>query len=107
GRYQLLSEIGKGGMGVVFCAYDPTISRQVAIKTILLTAVRDPSERRLLSQRLLREARAAGQLSHPNIVVIHDAGEDEGLAWIAMEYVAGNSLEQVLGASIPGGIGQL
>lgn len=100
GRYQIVREIGRGAMGVVYHAVDPTIARPVAIKTIRIGDNYNPQERDKLRDRLFREARAAGGLSHPNIVTIYDmAGEGE-LAYIAMEFVDGPSLEQVMGEGL-------
>lgn len=96
GRYRIVAELGRGAMGVVYRALDPAIGRTVALKTIRLAEFVDPVEQARLRERLLREARAAGVLSHPNIVTVYDVGEEQGLAWIAMEYVAGPTLEQVL-----------
>jgi len=94
GRYQLLEQIGKGGMGVVYRATDPAIGRTVAIKTIVLDdTVAETSE---LRARLLRESQAAGRLSHPNIVAVHDVSEQDNTAYIVMEYVAGRSLLQAI-----------
>jgi serine/threonine protein kinase len=94
GRYQLLEQIGKGGMGVVYRATDPAIGRTVAIKTIVLDdTVADASQ---LRARLLRESQAAGRLSHPNIVAVHDVSEHGNTAYIVMEYVAGRSLHQAI-----------
>ncbi|MFN7918479.1 MAG: protein kinase [Bryobacteraceae bacterium] len=95
GRYEILGELGRGAMGVVFRAEDPVIGRTVAIKTIRLSAVSSPDEQRLLRDRLFREARSAGVLAHPNIVTVYDIGEDGELAFIAMEFVAGSTLEEV------------
>ncbi len=72
GRYQVVKELGRGAMGVVFQAVDPTIGRTVAIKTIRLSDVTNTQERAKLRERLFREARSAGILSHPNIVTIYD-----------------------------------
>ena len=94
GRYQIQEELGRGAMGVVYRGFDPTIGRQVAIKTISLDAG-DPE----LVKRFRREAQAAGILSHPNIVTIYDAGEDQGLFYIAMELVEGETLQRVIGRS--------
>jgi serine/threonine protein kinase len=83
-------------MGVVFEARDPLIGRTVAVKTIRLDILGSPSEADWLQERLFREARAAGALSHPGIVVVHDLGRHEDLAYIAMERVDGPTLERVL-----------
>ncbi len=96
GRYQIHEELGRGAMGVVFRAVDSVIGRTVAIKTIRLDSFPDPVERDKLKNRLLREARSAGLLSHPNIVTVYDVGEEKGVAFIAMEYVQGQTLEQAL-----------
>ena len=78
GRYEIVSELGRGGMGVVYHCVDPIISRHVAIKTILFTQARDSPEIENLKKRFLIEARLAGTLTHPNIVTIFDAGEEAG-----------------------------
>jgi serine/threonine-protein kinase len=96
GRYRILKEIGRGAMGVVYHAVDPAIGRPVAIKTIRLGDAHKPQDREKLSERLFREARAAGGLSHPNIVTIYDMASEGDLAFIAMEFVDGASLEQIM-----------
>jgi serine/threonine protein kinase len=88
GRYQIIEEVGRGAMGVVYRGFDPTINRTVAIKTITLGNA-DPA----LLMRLRHEAQVAGVLSHPNVVTIYDAGEDQGFFYIAMEFVQGETLE--------------
>ncbi|MFL6352249.1 MAG: protein kinase domain-containing protein [Bryobacteraceae bacterium] len=102
GRYQIVEELGRGAMGIVYKALDPAIGRTIAIKTIRLTEFSDPDERRRIRERLLREAQSAGLLSHPNIVTIYDVLEEGEYAHILMEYVAGYSLEKMLrGQSLP------
>ena len=101
GRYEITGELGRGGMGVVYRAQDPAIGRTVAIKTIRLDAFSDPSEHRQLRDRLLREARSAGLLSHPSIVTIYDVGQEGNVAYIAMEFVQGRTLEQVAEETLP------
>src|SRR6204780_4752051 len=96
GRYQVLGEIGRGAMGVVYRAQDPAIGRIIAIKTIRLSDFTDEAERERLRERLFREAQSAGMLSHPNIVTIYDIAEENGLAYIFMECVDGPSLDKVL-----------
>jgi len=96
GRYQLQEELGRGAMGVVWKAFDPTIGRTVAVKTMRLTEEDSGLSRAELISRFQNETRAAGLLSHPNIVVVYDAGEDEGTFYITMEYVAGRSLLSVI-----------
>jgi tRNA A-37 threonylcarbamoyl transferase component Bud32 len=96
GRYEVKSVIGKGAMGTVFKGIDPAINRPVALKTIRLDFVSDQSEMEELRERLMREARAAGKLSHPNIVTIYDIGSQDNLHYIAMEYLEGKTLEDMI-----------
>ena len=77
GRYQIVDELGVGSMGVVYKAKDPTIGRYLALKTINLTLPLSPKEEEEFMARFLREAQAAGKLSHPNIIHIYDIGKDE------------------------------
>ncbi|MBI3472404.1 MAG: serine/threonine protein kinase [Candidatus Solibacter usitatus] len=100
GRYQIVDELGRGAMGVVFRALDPSIGREVALKTIRLGEFASV-ERNRQRERLFREARSAGILSHPGIVTIYDAGEQEGVAYIAMEIVRGPTLDRVLSSGQP------
>ena len=99
GRYKIVRELGRGAMGIVYHAIDPNIGRPVAIKTIQLSGVRTPEEQERLRERLFREARSAGILSHPGIVTIYDVEQQGDLAYIAMEYVDGPTLDQMLGSS--------
>jgi serine/threonine-protein kinase len=95
GRYKILAELGRGAMGIVYKARDPVIERDVAVK--ILRADFPPEEHVVVRERFLREARSAGRLSHPAIVVIHDVGEsDDGTAYIAMELLQGESLKAAL-----------
>jgi len=96
GRYRVLAELGRGAMGVVYKAQDPTIGRMVAIKTIRLNEMTHPEEREQLRSRLFREAQSAGILNHPGIVTIYDIAEDKDLAYIAMEFVEGQTLEKMM-----------
>ena len=93
GRYKILKELGRGAMGLVFLGKDPTIQRFVAIKTMRLDQVEDLDKVREIKARFFREAESAGRLSHPNIVTIYDAGEQDELGYIAMELVEGQSLK--------------
>jgi serine/threonine-protein kinase len=101
GRYQVLGEIGRGAMGVVYRAQDPAIGRVIAIKTIRLADLTDEGERDRLRDRLFREAQSAGILSHPNIVTIYDIAEENGMAFIFMEFVEGAPLEKLLTDGAP------
>jgi serine/threonine-protein kinase len=96
GRYKVVRELGRGAMGVVYHAIDPNIGRPVAIKTIQLGEKRTPEEQERLRERLFREARSAGILSHPGIVTIYDVEQQDDLAYIAMEYVDGPTVDQWL-----------
>lgn len=93
GKYLVIEEIGRGAMGIVYKARDPLIDRVVAIKTIRFDMIANPEQRDEAQKRFLREAKSAGALSHPHIVTIYDVGEDQGQAFIAMEYIEGRSLE--------------
>jgi predicted Ser/Thr protein kinase len=93
GKYEIHGTLGKGAMGVVYDGFDPIIGRRVAIKTIAKDSM-DPGEAAELLGRFKREAQAAGRLNHPGIVSIHDYGEDDGLAFIAMEFIKGNELRK-------------
>src|SRR4249920_3535182 len=101
GRYKIVRELGRGAMGVVYHAIDPNIGRPVAIKTIHFGTGRKPEELDKMRERLFREARSAGRLSHPGIVTIYDVDQQDDLAYIAMEYVDGPTLEQLLEGSAP------
>ena len=101
GRYKIVRELGRGAMGVVYHAIDPNIGRPVAIKTIQLATVRNPEEQTRLRERLFREARSAGMLSHPGIVTIYDVEQQDDLAYIAMEYVDGPTLDHLLSGAQP------
>jgi serine/threonine-protein kinase len=94
GRYKVLKELGRGAMGVVYLGKDPTIQRFVAIKTMRLDQIDDQDKLQESKARFFREAESAGRLSHPNIVTIYDAGEQDELGYIAMEVLEGNSLKQ-------------
>lgn len=104
-RYEVVRELGKGAMGVVYLAKDPLIGRLVALKTIRLGASNDDEEVKEFQQRFIREAQAAGILSHPAIVTVHDIGQDQesGVSFISMEYVEGPNLKEVItqGKNIP------
>jgi serine/threonine-protein kinase len=99
GRYRLERELGRGAMGSVYLATDPTIGREVAIKTLPLMQACDGNERDAAAERFFKEAAAVGRLDHPNIVTIYDAGQEHDLAYIAMDYVPGESLDAWTGKS--------
>ncbi|MGA8029907.1 MAG: serine/threonine-protein kinase [Bryobacteraceae bacterium] len=96
GRYQIVEELGRGAMGVVYKALDPAIGRTIAIKRIRISDLGNPDERQRVRDRLFREAQSAGVLTHPNIVTIYDVLEEEDFAYIFMEFVNGSSLEKML-----------
>jgi diguanylate cyclase (GGDEF)-like protein len=95
GRYEIIEELGRGAMGIVYKAYDPLIERFVAIKTIKLQALSE-TERVEYEARFYQEAKAAGRLSHPNIVTIYDLGESGDVAYIAMELMVGRELQEMI-----------
>src|ERR1022692_753661 len=101
GRYRIVKEIGRGAMGIVYLATDPTIGRSVAIKTVRLRDIDSAQQREKLRERLFREARSAGVLSHPNIVTIYDMAEEDGVAYIAMEYGDGPTFEDIRASGKP------
>jgi TonB family protein len=96
GPYNILGELGRGGMGVVYRGVDPVIGRHVAIKTLRPEDMGEASERGSMGDRLLREARSAGMLSHPSIVTIYQAGQDGDILYIAMEFIDGANLADIL-----------
>jgi TonB family protein len=97
GRYEILDELGRGAMGVVFKAHDPLIGRLVALKTITTSVADEPG----MVERFWREAKAAGALQHVNIVTIYDVGEADGVPFIAMEYLEGESLAALISRGAP------
>ncbi|MBI5625858.1 MAG: serine/threonine protein kinase [Nitrosomonadales bacterium] len=94
GRYEVLGELGHGAMGIVYKARDPLIDRVVAIKTINLGLALDEKEE--YEERFYQEAKAAGRLSHPNIVTIYDVGKSGDVAYIAMELLQGRELRDIM-----------
>lgn len=98
GRYEIVGELGRGAMGVVYKAVDPLIERTVAIKTISLDLSKD--ELAIFEERFYREAKSAGKLNHPNIVTIYDVGESDNIAYIAMEFLEGQSLREILDSGV-------
>ena len=100
GNYEILRELGRGGMGVVYKAHEQSLQRVVALKILPEHLAKD----RAFLKRFQREARVAARLSHPNIVTIHAVGEHEGQHFIAMEYVKGQSLSALIKETIPNSI---
>jgi len=94
GRYVIERRIGRGAMGAVYLAKDPRINRPVALKVIAIEKEFEDEELKEARMRFYREAESAGRLAHPNIITVFDAGEDKGLAYIAMEYVPGTPLKK-------------
>jgi serine/threonine protein kinase len=92
GRYELERVIGRGAMATVYLGRDPTINRRVAIKTLPLAEEFEESDLAAARANFKREAESAGRLSHPHIISIYDAGEDNQVAYLAMEYIEGRSL---------------
>lgn len=92
GRYEVSKVLGKGAMGEVYLGKDPKINRTVAIKTLALSREFEEDELDQVKERFFREAESAGRLTHPNIVTIYDVGEDQELAYIAMEFLNGHDL---------------
>src|SRR5690606_29824916 len=88
-RFRLVSQLGKGGMGIVYAAEDPELGRKLAVK---LVRPRHRASRERLEARLQREARALARLSHPNVVHVYDVGTDGDQLWVAMELVDGPTL---------------
>jgi tetratricopeptide (TPR) repeat protein len=102
-RYQIVGELGRGGMGIVYKAKDTVLDRLVAYK-VLPDALKENQQ---ALKNFLREAKSAAQLNHPNIVTVYDAGEQGGVYYIAMEFVDGNTLKEIVrrrGAIAPGGV---
>ena len=98
-RYEVRERIGQGGMGVLYLALDPAIDRLVAIKVLRV----DNEE---IHERFIREAKSAGRLQHPNIITIYDVGDHEGQPFIAMEYIAGETLGEIIRRRAPLTIGR-
>ncbi|MFC7643443.1 serine/threonine-protein kinase [Streptosporangium lutulentum] len=106
GRYRLLEPIGEGGMGIVWRAHDELLDRVVAIKEVRYRGV-DEKARADLNRRTIREARTAGRLDHPSVVIVHDVVEEEGQPWIVMQLVRSRSLGAVVREDGPLAPGQV
>jgi len=96
GRYIVVSPLGAGAMGKVFLAVDPVLERKVALKVIAMDQAQDATMRADYLRRFTFEAKASAKLSHPSIVAVYDAGEEDGQPWIAFEYVLGETLETLI-----------
>jgi serine/threonine protein kinase len=92
GNYQILEKLGTGGMGEVFKARDTRLNRMVAIKVLRAERMADAGGK----QRFIQEAQSASSLNHPNIVVVHDFGNQDGTDYMVMEYVAGKTLDALI-----------
>jgi len=95
-RFRIVGRLGSGGMGIVYDAWDPKLRRRVALKVVRPDRTDGPIDR-----RLLREARSAAQLKHPNVVTVYEAGEVDELVWIAMEFIDGHTISDWLEAAPP------
>ncbi len=99
GRYVILSELGRGAMGIVYKATDTVLERTVAVKTVNMALERDGSDR--YEERFYQEARAAAGLNHPNVVTVHDVGKSGEVVFMAMEYIEGVELRTLIGEGRP------
>lgn len=97
GKYEVIELLGRGGMGLVYRAFDRQLNREVAIKTVTEGFVGDPE----MLQRFYREAAKTGALKHPNIVIVHDLGEQDGFPYIVMEYLPGDPLDRMIQSGKP------
>ena len=100
GRYQIQASLGAGAMGAVYKGFDPLIKRTLAIKTIRLDIPRASEEYKMFLERFYQEARISGTLSHPNIVTLFDIGEDNGLPFLALEFIEGDTVEALLARGV-------
>jgi tRNA A-37 threonylcarbamoyl transferase component Bud32/tetratricopeptide (TPR) repeat protein len=96
GKYKITSILGKGAMGIVYRALDPDINREVAIKTIRFDLVSEEDDREEMMERFMREAQAAGKLTHSNIITIYDVGREKDMTYIVMQLIEGKSLQKVI-----------
>src|SRR5215813_14838663 len=97
GKYEVLAELAKGSMGILYRARDTVLDREVALKTIAGTGSLDPE----LKERFYREARAGARLHHPNVVTVYELGEHDGLVYIALELLSGCDLRQFIARRLP------
>src|SRR5262245_48891367 len=101
GRYEIQAELGQGAMGVVYRAHDPQLGRTVALKTLRRDLGLPPEQYADLKRRFYQEATAAGRLNHPNLVAVHDVVELDGIPYMVMEYVEGQTLARLIKAEGP------
>src|SRR6185369_13692336 len=99
GRFKITGILGRGAMGTVYRAHDPLLDRTVAIKTVGYTGL-SREEAEAFEERFYCEAKSAGRLNHPNIVTIHDVGRSDDLAYIAMEFLNGRTLREILDSGV-------
>lgn len=96
GKYDITGMLGKGAMGIVYKALDPDINREVAIKIIRFDLVSEESDKEEVMERFMREAQAAGKLTHPNIITIYDVGREGDMTYIVMQYIKGQSFQKMV-----------
>ena len=97
GQYRIMEKIGQGGMATVYKAYQPSLDRYVAVKVLPPYLAHEPG----FAARFQREARAIARLNHPNILPVHDSGQEGELSYIVMRYVEGGALQEMLGEPWP------
>ncbi|MBX7152971.1 PEGA domain-containing protein [bacterium] len=107
GRYEINEVLGQGAMGIVYKGVDPKIGRTVALKTLKTTSEIPEQQLAEFKRRFSQEAQSAGRLTHPNIVTIYDVGEEEGLAYIAMEFIKGKPLDDLIAQKHPLSVDQI
>ena len=107
GRYEITEVLGQGAMGIVYKGVDPKIGRTVALKTLKTAGEIPPDQLAEFQRRFSQEAQSAGRLTHPNIVTIYDVGEEQGLAYIAMEFIKGKALDEYITEKRPFSIDQI
>lgn len=100
GKYKILGTLGRGGMGIVYKGLDPDIEREVAIKTIRIDTIAEGAQKEEMLARVVREAKAAGRLDHPNIITIYDVIHEADLTYIVMQYVDGHSLQNRMDSGV-------
>ncbi|HMZ05508.1 MAG TPA: protein kinase, partial [bacterium] len=101
GRYEIVQVLGQGAMGIVYKGVDPMIGRTVALKTLKSGSEIPEQQLTEFKRRFAQEAQSAGRLNHRNIVTVYDVGEEEGLAYIAMEFIKGRPLDDLIAEKHP------